>query len=359
MPGVRALTKDDLPRLVELHRKGFPGDRSAEDVAGFLTDVMFDHPWMDPTLPSLGYEDAEGRLIGCLGAMPRPMVMRGRPVRAVVSNNFIVDPDRQPGIAAFALMRALRGAGADLVMGEASAAARNICERLGWATVRARSHRWLRPLRPTALGIGLLEGRLLPASAVRFVGAACRVPDALITRVPGSPLRVSSPDRPDEPMDVDRLLELIGRASRPYRLRPCYDRGSLAWVLEVLGRTRRAQELRGGLVPDDEGGTAGWYLYYSRPGGIGRVLQLGAEPGQGARVLRHLFHDAWRHENNAVTGVSDPAWSDDLVAASCFFREGGSWMIAYASDPDIRATLASREAFLSRLETEAWITFAF
>lgn len=359
MPGVRALTRDDLPRLAELHLKGFPGDRSKEAIEDFLADVMFDHPWVDESLPSLGYEGPGGMLIGCVGAMPRPMIMDGSPLRVVISNNFIVDPEGQPGIAAFALMRTLRANGADLIMGEANQTARNICERLGWVTVGARSDRWIRPLRPTALGIALLAGRVLPPGAARLMGPACRVPDALLTRVPGSPLRLATPDREDGPLGVEALLGMIGKTSRSCRLRPCYDERSLTWMLDVLGRTRRPQALRGGMVPGEDGRMAGWYLYYSRPNGVGRVLQLGAEEGQRARVLQHLFHDAWRNDNNAVTGASDPAWVEDLVGASCFFREGQSWLIAYAPDPRTLDAVSSGDAFLTRLESEAWITFAF
>jgi len=359
MPGVRPLTRDDIPRVTEMHLKGFPGARSRDAVEDFLTSIMFEHPWVDERMPSLGYEGPQGKLVGCIGVMPRPMTLNGEPVQAAVSNNFIADPDGQPGLAAFALMRSLRSSGADLILGEANATARDICERLGWFTVRNRSYRWLRPLRPAALGVDLLEGWRLPPHAARLLRPICRIPDALLARAPGSPLRMRTPSRDDAPLDAPRLLELLAHVAKQCTLRPTYDVTSLSWLLETLRHTRREQVLRAGVVADDAGEVAGWYLYYSRPGGMARVLQLGAEEGCRSRVLRHLFHDAWRNGNNAVTGQADPAWTDDLVAASCFFREGGSWLIAHSPDPDTCRTLSSRDAFMSRLETEAWITFAF
>jgi hypothetical protein len=342
-----------------MHLAGFPGDRCKETVASFLTSIMFDHPWVDDRMPSLGYEDASGKLIGCLGVMPRPMVMNGRPVTAAISNNFIVDPEGQPGIAAFALMRSLRSAGADLILGEANAKARDICERLGWVTVTERSQRWLHVLRPAALGVGLLEKGRLPSTATRVLQGACRVPDTLLATVPGSPFRIQAPAHEDAAVDGHRLLELHARMGRHFSLRPCYDEASLTWLLGTLQRTSREQTLRGGIVPDEEGEPAGWYLYYSRSGGIGRVLQLGSEEGHHGLVLRHLFHDAATHGNHGVTGQSDPAWADALEEAYCFSREGSSWLIAHAPDDTLRQALSSRDAFVTRLETEAWITFAF
>jgi len=359
MPGVRPLTRDDIPRAAEMHLNGFPGDRSRDAVETFLTTIMFDHPWVDDRMPSLGYVGPQGRLLGCMGVMPRPMTMNGEPVRAAISNNFIADPEGQPGLAAFALIRTLRSLGADLILGEANATARDICERMGWFTVRTRSYRWLRPLRPAALGVGLLEGWRLPRRAARLLRPICRIPDAFLTRAPGSPLRVSPPARDDTPLNAPRLLEALTRVTEACALRPTYDEPSLAWLLDTLRRTRREQVLRAGVVPADDGEVAGWYVYYSRPGGLARVLQLGAQDGRRSQVLRHLFYDAWRDGNNAVTGQADPAWTDDLVAASCFFREGRSWLVAHCPDPTTSRTLSSKDAFMSRLETEAWITFAF
>lgn len=359
MSGVRPLAREDIPRLSEMHLKGFPGDRTKDAVASFLTSILFDHPWVDDRMPSLGYEGPDGELIGCLGVMPRPMTMNGKPVVAAISNNFIVDPDGQPGIAAFALMRHLRASNADLILGEANDAARDICERLGWITVRERSRRWVRPLRPGALGATLLESWRLPSTVGRLLRGACAVPDALLARVPGSPFRVRTPDSEAAALDGPRLLELHARVCHRYTLRPRYDEASLRWLLTTLRRTRRQQQLRGGVVLDDDGRDAGWYLYYSRPGGIGRVLQLGSENGQRERVLDHLFHDAWSQDNHAVTGQADPAWNDALETTSCFFRAGGSWMIAHARDDTTRQALSNGDAFMSRLETEAWITFAF
>jgi hypothetical protein len=359
MAGVRPLVREDIPRLSEMHLKGFPGDRTKDAVASFLTSILFEHPWVDDRLPSLGYESPDGRLIGCLGVMPRPMTMNGRPVMAAISNNFIVDPDGQPGIAAFALMRHLKSTDADLILGEANSAARNICERLGWTTMTERSRRWLRPLRPAALGATLLEKWRLPSTVVRVLRGASTVPDTLLARTPGSPFRVQQPSSDDADLDGPRLLELHARMSRRFTLRPSYDEASLTWLLATLRRTRRRQHLRGGIVPDDEGGDAGWYLYYSRPDGIGRVLQLGSDIGQRDRVLNHLFHDAWSQDNHAVAGQADPGWNDAFEAACCFFREGSSSMIAHARDDTTRRTLSNGDAFMSRLETEAWITFAF
>ena len=358
MAGVRPLTPDDIPRVAELHLQGFPGERPRQAVEEFLANVMFGNPWMDDRMPCLGYEGPGGKLVGCIGIMPRPMVMGGRALRGAVSNNFIVDPDGQPGLAAFALMRTVRSLGADLILGEASPKARDICERLGWVTVRTRSFRWLRPLRPAALGLQLLEGWRLPKGAARMLRPVCRLPDALYALAPGSPLRNDPPDD-DPPLDCGRLLELIGHAAGRYSLQPCYDAGSLGWLLETLRRTRRGQSLRAALVPAETGEPAGWYVYYSRPGEMARVLQLGAEPGFQGRVLRHLFHDAWRSGNHAVTGQADPAWMDALVESSCFFRKGGSWMVAHTNDEETRRCVFGAGAFLSRLETEAWITFAF
>jgi hypothetical protein len=103
----------------------------------------------------------------------------------------------------------------------------------------------------------------------------------------------------------------------------------------------------------------GWYAYYSRPGGIGRVLQMGAMPSSHRRVLDHLFADAMDEGNLGLSGQADPAWTPHLQRSRCLFRPGRSWLLVHPGDPGLLRVLASPTSFFSRLEGEGWLRFAF
>jgi len=347
---------------VDLHREGFGRRAPRQEVEDFLGEIFFGHPWLDETLPSLGYVDATGQLVGCLGVMPRPMVLDGRPVRAVVTHNFVVTPGHRAGLAAIQLMRSLMACGPDLTLADGNETARGISEALGGTTVLPRSGRWLRVLRPAGLALHMLdvwhEGWRLPHYVNRALSGLSAGPDAVARTFPGSPIYVRTVEGPDAELDEGMLLSLIERYTRHLSLRPAYVAGDLAWMFGMLRKTRRDQGLRARVVLE-AGDEVGWYVYYSRPGQVGRVLQMGAGPLAQGRVLDHLFADAVHEGNVGLSGQSDPAWTVSLDGAGCRARAGSTWLLVYTSHPRIEQALGGSEAFLSRLEGEAWLHFGF
>ncbi len=359
---MRPLTAADLEQVVELHRQGFGERAPREDMHDFLGDIFFGHPWVDETLPSLACVDSTGRITGVLGVMPRPMLLDGRPIRAVVTHNFVVTPGQRAGLAAIQLMRTLIAAGPDLTLADGNETARKISEALGGTTVMPRSERWFRVLRPAGLAVhlmdGWMEGWKVPPYVNRALAGLSAGPDAIARVLPGSWAYTRAVDGPDEELDVGLMLDLIERHTRQMSLRPMYVRESLSWLLDVLGKTRQDQEFRARAVRAD-GEAIGWYVYYSRPGRVGRVLQIGSAPTSQRKVLDHLFADAMREGNVGLSGQSDPTWTDALDAASCKARPGRTWLLVYTSNPRVKRALAGSDAFLSRLEGEAWLHFGF
>lgn len=352
--GVRPLGPRHLGEIAGLHRRAF-GERPRDGLEAFLGQVFFGHPWIEDARPSLGYLDAGGRLIGCLGVMPRPMVFGRARISAVVTHNFMVDPDHRRGLVAIRLMRALMRREPDLVVAEGNETARRICEALGGETVASRSGRWLRILRPVGLAAHVL-GRQAPVR--RLLSRLPLAPDIVARRPYGSRWRVGEEASAGTGPDPGLLSGLIERHTRRYSLRPAYSVQSLGWLIGTLKGTRRRQALRAGTVAS--GGTiVGWYLYFSRPGGVGRVLQLGAASEARRAVLRHLFAHATAEGNVALTGQSDPEWASVFPSERCLLRPGCSWVLAHGANVEIRRTLASPQAFFSRLEGEGWLRFAY
>lgn len=358
---VRPLTPDDLDQVVELHRQGFGEGAPREELRTFLNDIFFGHPWLDESLPSWAYVGTSGDLVGCIGSMPRPMVLGGEPIRAVISHNFIVAPGQRDGLAAIQLMRALKSGAPDLTLSDGNATARKLSEALGAKMLEDRSNRWFRVLRPVGLGAHLvnevLTGWKAPPVVHRALTGLSAVPGTIARALSGSPDRVDPADE-DEAPDAGELVGIMDRLNEHLTLRPVYTAETLSWLLGVLRKTRRDQKLRVVAVRA-RGEIVGWYVYYSRPGGVGRVLQLGADPAAQEQVLEHLFADALSEGNVAVTGQSDPAWSAAFKATSCRVRPGRTWMLLQTSNRRIERAFATSNVFLSRLEGEGWLHFGY
>ncbi|HZD06068.1 MAG TPA: GNAT family N-acetyltransferase, partial [Longimicrobiales bacterium] len=141
---MRPLVPEDIAPVVELHRTAFGAHRPREHLTAFLTDILFEHPWRDEGFPSLAYVSEDGKLVGCLGAMSRPMMLGSRPIRTVVTHDFMVDPAHRHGLAAVRLLRAMVDRGPDLLLADGNEASRRIGQALGATVVEERSGRWLR-----------------------------------------------------------------------------------------------------------------------------------------------------------------------------------------------------------------------
>lgn len=356
---VRPLVPDDLDDVVELHRQGFGGGAPPAELRAYLQDVFFGHPWVDDTLPSLAYVSETGGIVGCLGSMPRPMVLDGVPIRAVVSHNFIVAPGQRDGLAAIKLMRAAMAQRPDLTLADGNATARKISEALGARTLESRSNRWFRVLRPGGLGLHLMREFLAewhaPPAIDRAFDALSSAQGAVGRRWSGPRVRDVVPG---ERADARSILEVMERLTGHLSLRPIYSERTFSWLLDVLRRTRREQQLRLAVVRSS-GEAIGWYVYYSRSGGVGRVLQLGADPKAQTLVMKALFADARSAGNVAVTGQSDPAWDTTYGATSCRMRRGRTSMLLRTPNRNVDRAFETSDVFLSRLEGEGWLHFGY
>jgi hypothetical protein len=359
LPGrVRPLAEEDIPRIADLYATIFGARDGAwpGGVPDYLRAIFCGNPWRDPDLPSLVAEDGGGRIIGCLGVMPRRMTFEGRAIQATVSHHFMVETSSRGSLAGLALAKRFLQGPQDLSLAEGGDLSRRLLEGLGGATSLLFSLRWTRPIRPSRYVLAFLRKRRLPAGAVAAMAPLCYAADALGPHLRSGPLQLPEPDLEAEELTPGGLLEGLAPAARHRTLRPVYDETSLGWLLGLLARRNGRGTLRGRMLRDASGSLAGWYLYYLKTGGTSEVVQIGALDGRFGEALDHLLHDAWRGGAVAVSGQIDPPTLQDLWRRSCVFHhDGASWLLAHARRPGVVEAIHRGDAFLSRLDGEWWI----
>lgn len=350
---VRPFTSSDVTAVAELHRRAFADAAlSMPDLRAHLGRILCEHPWRDPACPSLVCEDGAGRVIGALGVMPRPMVFRGRAIRAAVSHNFMVDPERRHTLAALYLVQAFLNGPQELSLAESTEQARRLWAGLHGQTAFAYSLRWFRPLRP-ARGLRALWRRQTGAAgAIADAGAAAI--DRLAAWTSTNPYDVAPTTLRDEPLDIDALVAGLHSVTAAWDLRPAYDAPSVAWLLDSLRRRRSSGALQEVAVRDARGRRVGWYLYYLQRSRLAQVVQVAGRREALDQVFAHLLIHARDRGAVAVTGRNDPLLTPICAAARCLFR-GEPWMLLHAPDPAIGDAVHRGQAFLTPLEGEGWI----
>lgn len=358
MNGVRPLRKSDIPAVAELHRAAFSHDRPLPELEAFLERVLWDNPWRNDDLPSLVLEGAGKRIVGCLGVMARPMIFRDRRIRAAVTNNFMVDPEHRGSLVAIRLMRAIFEGDQDLTLADGNGKSRSLWEASGGSTLHSRGFRWLRILRPTRLGLHLLEKGGVPRSVTAPLGLLGRIPDEVLRWPASSPIHVSESELGTEDLDCRLMRDLLEDRAKEVPLRPVFDPEEIEWLFSTLRMTQRNQTLRRAVVTTGAGEPVGWWVYYARPGGISIVLQLEARPAHRTAVLERLLLDARQRGSAAVSGPVDPEWCDALRDVRCLYDHPDLWTLGRSRDPEIRCALRRGDFFLTRLENESWMRFA-
>ena len=359
MAKLRTFTEDDIPAAAALFARVYPesGWVSRPACEAYFREVFFDNPWRDPELPSWVAQE-DHRIVGFYGVMPRPMVLRGTPIRVAVTCQFMVDPDHRHGLVALQLAKACISGPQDLTLADgASEQTRRGWLAVGGAAPPIYSLHWTRPLRPAQFALSMIEERAAfphsAALAARPLGVAA---DAIASQLRPNRFYRESHGLVEHPLDQATMLKHMPKILRIYALRPVYDARTLAWLLAETTRKTCHGRLHARAVRDGER-LIGWYLYYLGARGVSEVIQIAALANDFDRVLRRLLADAWLNGATAVHGRLDPRFVQEFSNRHCWLRSDGTWTLVHSRHRDVMAAILEGDAFLSRLEGEWWLRF--
>jgi hypothetical protein len=359
---VRTFVQEDIPQVVALKWRFLHNANGSPPPAmeSYFRELFFQGPFSDKTLPSLVYENENGRVVGFLGILRRRMSFHERPIEAAVGSSLVVDPDSRSTMAGLKLINYFLSGKQDLAITDtANHVTQQLWTRLGGSTASLHSMHWSRPLRPaqfTAYAVSRLGRGLLSEAFSLGSKPICKIADAIAARMPSSPFRQKPSLIADEELTVETLLACMRDFSEPRSLRPEYDRDSIKWLLDFMGRMSAHGSLRKVLLRNRANKVIGWYLYYLKRGGIGQVVQVGASHSSVSAVLDHLSYDAWIHGAIALHGRLDSYLSQESLGKSCFYFLGDR-LLVHSRDPELARHIQSGSAFLTRLDGEWCLRF--
>lgn len=356
---IRPFVEADIPQVARVHRAAFrlgdsPGLASYHD---YLTRVFLENPAGEGPLPSLVYQEHDGRIVGFVGLVPRRVSIDGRHFRALVSSQFIVDPTSHVGLVALRLAKAYLEGPQDLsIADEANDVSRKIWEGLGGTTALLLSLYWTRPLRPARLALSCLRQRRGFAALAAAGGPLAIVADTLAARVPGSHFRQSEPSADAETLHGRTALAHAPEFCDPMSLRVDYDDRTFQWLLDRIvhgtpgGRPLNAVVKNGSKI-------LGSYIAHLDRGGVADVAQLVASHSSIHEVLDHLFYHAWQQGAVSVTGRMDPRFMQALSDKYCLFHRRGPWVLIKANKPELRHAFQTGATSFSRFDGEWSLRF--
>jgi hypothetical protein len=355
---IRAFEANDIPQVASLHQRAF-GIASSPDLRDrynrYLTE-KFLQPVRAGALPSLVFE-SDGEVSGFIAVGTRPFVAAGKPIRAALSSQFVVDPNARSKLVAVSLLRAFLAGPQDLSFtDEANETSRRLWERLGGSTACLYSTHWVAPLRPTNLLVSKICFRHpYFASAVT---PAVALLDRLAWWISGQLNLAAGTDLDLDELDAASLARALSHdLTDEVRLRPVYDSDSLNKQLADANDPAAGGSLQRALLRSKDERVAGWFVYYVNQKGFAEVLQVGYRHSYQAEVVRHLFVHARRRGAVALSGRLEPHLAKALAGRQCFLFRREHAMLVHSRNPHIANTIHLGHAFISRLEGEWCLRF--
>lgn len=354
MTQIRPARIDDLDDVARLYEQVMrSGSRVAPPgLAEHFRRNLLEHPWADPEIPSLVYENAQGRIAGFLGAHVRRLVLDGRPGRIAYAGQFVADPQAQnKAIGALLLRRLFAGPQNATLTDSANRRVQRIWEGLGGRSMIG-SVTWLRVLRPVSLAADYVLRRASVPRIARALRPAWRSIDGAVRlgHDPSVRLRRELDATELTPRAlVDNLEAFFGGASHV-----AYDERFATWLFREMAEVKRHGELIRTLLRDRDGRAVGSYVYYLRRNGCSEVMQVAATPGACNDVLSHLLRHADKCGAAAVRGRIERSLLGALATRRYIFRLGEGTLV-HSRDRELLSAIDSGDCQLSRLDGEWWI----
>jgi hypothetical protein len=281
------------------------------------------------------------------------MSFNDRTIQAVITSQFVVDPEFRGRVGVELLSAALAGPQDFSIADEANAASRMIWEKLGGVTSHLYSMRWIYLVRPCQFALFVArQKRFLPPFISTVSAPVAMALDALagkIRKLPGHP---SEPSVFGEEMDCETMLACLSEVGRKQPIHPDYDQSSLQWLLQRAEGLQRNGRLQKVLVKTKRQEIAGWYLYYLNPSGLSEVIQLYAKDGFARDVLDHLFDQARKQGAIALRGRMEPSCVQGFSDRHCIFYYRPTWVLLHSRNPDLVQAFDRGTGGFSRLDGE-------
>jgi hypothetical protein len=353
---IRNCSRADLAAVAALFQKTFrdPSLPAPPALAVYLDEAFLRHPWYDPEIASRVHVDQSGRVTGFIGVFPGRFEQRGRAIRAAIAGTLMVEsPEREP-LAGAKLLRAVVKGPQDISISETTnLVSQRLWEPLGGKVIPLLSLDWFRVFKPGAAALALLTER---SARGRLLAPGAHLAD----RVGGSWTRRNlEPGKVSERLAIEHdptdaaFAAAVLELAQDIELRPAWDQGQVEWLLALAAQKERYGALQRAILRTPKGDPLGCYVYHARAGGVGRVLQVFAQPRSVGTVLDALFRDAFQAGLSGLRGRCSVQLTSALLTRRCIFLHRASTVI-HTAEETLASAVLTGDALITGLAGETW-----
>lgn len=350
--GTMPLQRKDAAEVSALFYRAFrDGSTPPAEFVDYFEASFFGTPIYREADAGLVHRGEDGAIDSALLVIPMRVVVNGRIITGRLMSNYMTDPNRRTRGGAdmvltirarnqeFCFSDSANPVSADHwkavgghVLPIQSLDFRRVFRPAGWiaAKLAPRLPKWIGPaLRITASPVDALLRRLLPRLAV--LGATI-----------GAPIGTAD------------FLKIAPGLVERFAVHPAWAPDELGWLLDMAARNMVAGPLHLREVRDAKGHLAGCLVFYARPGGTARVLNILTRKGREALVVGALLAELDATGCVAVEGMAQPFLMEALGRqAGMSFVPRGAYCISTRHAEIIDAAKRG-DVYLGGLMGEDW-----
>ena len=359
MSEVRPLSVNDVEAVTALYHRILRRGKAAPPAAlvEYVHSFYLDDPFRDPEIPALVHIDDRGRVSGFVGVHSVPYLIGERRIRAAFCGALMSEDHDSDPLAGARLLKAFVGGPQDISLSETA----NVISETMWTKLRGKtipgySFEWFRVFRPISFvhAFGCEKSPFL-----RNLAPVARLIDRKLSSKSSLGRFAPAPKPPGlvlENADYTGFADALRKLSDDKQVRPDWDTSYLDHVLANAVIKPAFGQAHMGIVKSKGGELIGAFIYHLKPGGIGRVLQVLAQPGRLGPVMDLLFAHANDLGAAGLRGRSSP----DLIEAATgrhMIMATVSSTVVYSKDPAIAQAFLSGSSMLTGLAGERWNRF--
>lgn len=356
---IRPIKSEDIPQLVVLLIKNFPflANKDEKSVSVDLEEVLFFNPWKNTEMPSLVYEESNGKIKGFIGISPRTMNFRGETITVAITHNLFIEPGKYSGLVAAKFFKSVIHGPQDLVVsGSAGNNSKMMWKRNGGYIAHLYSIGWRIPLRPARCVLNYIKKKDKLTYLSKLLNPVASGFDYLLQPViKKSRTENNIADVYLKEMNPTKVVQYQKEFSARCSLQPDYTPEKLKWVMGIASKASHLGTLTCRGVFDINGMFLGWFTMYINPHGKSEVIQMHAKEGYENTILSNLIRFAEDFGSVELIGRLNPDFMSVLSGKYSFFRPGRMWMLYHSKNPDIVSAVARGDVFLSRFEDDLWL----
>ncbi|WEX74927.1 hypothetical protein PYH37_000238 [Sinorhizobium numidicum] len=362
MSDIRPLTAGDIPAVAGLFQKIFRNSNAEPPIAlvDYLRRLYLEAPGCDREIAPVVHVNGDGRISGFVGVNALPMTYKGRRLRAAICGSLMVEGRESDPLAGARLLKAFLAGPQDLSFSEtASEVSAQMWTKLRGVALPQYSLDWVRIIRPAAFALDLVASRL---RLTRALSPLARTFDRrYLTKMGPGELRWSGvPENRSayaalQVRDIDRhaFAALFGPLTAQFALQPDWAEGQLDHVLADAADKPEYGEPVFAAVTTRGGAPIGAFFYHAKPGGIARVLQIVARPGQAGPVIDCLIEHAAARGAAALRGRTQPALLEAMMGRRIAFFHAASTVV-HSRDEELVEAFRNSQGFMNGLAGEHW-----